>query len=48
MNPFFRGYGSWSSRNSAVDHLQTMVDGAKNEQERMMYQRWLDEARQMM
>lgn len=43
-----RGYGSWSSRNSAVDHLQTMVDGAKNEQERMMYQRWLDEARQMM
>lgn len=42
------GYGGWNSRNSSIDHLQTMVDNAKNDRERMMYQRWLDEARQLM
>ena len=37
-------YGSMSSRNSAIDHIQTMVNNAKNDRERQMYQRWLDEA----
>ena len=41
-----RGYGSFASRNSAFDHIQALMDGAKTEQERMMYQRWLEEARQ--
>ena len=39
-------YGYGSSRNSTIDHLQSMVNNARNDQERMMYQRWLDEAEQ--
>ena len=40
------GYGYGSSRNSTIDHLQSMINNARNDQERMMYQRWLDEAEQ--
>lgn len=48
MNESYEGrsgnYSYGSSRDSIIDHLQTMVDNSKNEPDRMMYSRWLDEA----
>lgn len=38
-------YNYGNSRNSVVDHIQTMIDNAKSDNERQMYQRWLEEAK---
>ncbi len=38
------GYSNNSSRSDLMDHIQTMINSAPNEQERAMYQRWYNEA----
>lgn len=37
-------YSMNSSRSDLMDHIQTMINSANNEQDRAMYQRWYNEA----
>ena len=38
------GYSMNRSRSDLMDHIQTMINSANNEQDRAMYQRWYNEA----
>ena len=38
------GYNKGLNSRDLMDHIQTMINSANNEQDRAMYQRWYNEA----